>query len=41
MEKPESDDVGVGAVAPVMGHSWAVFLAHSCLVDVMEQIPPI
>eukprot|EP00959_Pyramimonas_sp_CCMP1952_P378475 7928360-Pyramimonas_sp.AAC.1 len=28
-------------MSPVMGSSWAVFLAHSCLSDALESLPDI
>eukprot|EP00959_Pyramimonas_sp_CCMP1952_P438510 9180390-Pyramimonas_sp.AAC.1 len=38
MPRPAEGDRGMGAIAPVMGHSWAVFLAHSCLTDSIEEV---
>ena len=35
---PEADDLGVGAMAPIMGGSWSVFLAHSSLADAPQQL---
>ena len=38
ISEPTKKSVSVGAISPVMGHSWVAFFAHSCLAECVHGV---